>query len=110
MAGPGAGGVPTSSAVLSDVLALSAGAGSTWGQLPPAGALEIADDMVGPQGWLVLVEGLGVAGLPDALRQLALASTDEGFVTPPLELSELTARVGLIDRAMAAYPILAEAS
>lgn len=110
MAGPGAGGAPTSSAVLADVLALSAGAGSTWGQLPPAGGLEIADDLVGPQGWLVLVEGLGVAGLPDALRQLALASTDEGFVTPPLALSELTARVGLVDRAMSVYPILAEAS
>jgi homoserine dehydrogenase len=35
--GPGAGGAATASAVLSDVAAVAAGRGSTWGSLPPAG-------------------------------------------------------------------------
>jgi homoserine dehydrogenase len=34
--GPGAGGPATSSAVLGDLLAIAAGAGSTWGSLPAA--------------------------------------------------------------------------
>jgi hypothetical protein len=35
--GPGAGGPATANAVLSDILAISRGAGSTWGSLAPAG-------------------------------------------------------------------------
>jgi homoserine dehydrogenase len=35
--GPGAGGPATANAVLSDILAISGGAGSTWGSLAPAG-------------------------------------------------------------------------
>ena len=35
--GPGAGGSATASAVLGDLLAVAAGAGSSWGGLPPAG-------------------------------------------------------------------------
>jgi homoserine dehydrogenase len=38
-AGPGAGGPATSSAVLGDLLAVAAGAGSTWAGLPPATSL-----------------------------------------------------------------------
>ncbi len=34
--GPGAGGLPTASAVLGDLLAIARGAGSTWAGLPPA--------------------------------------------------------------------------
>ena len=37
--GPGAGGPATSSAVLGDLLAIAAGAGSTWASLPPAATL-----------------------------------------------------------------------
>jgi homoserine dehydrogenase len=40
--GPGAGGPATSSAVLGDLLAIAAGAGSTWASLPPAGSLASA--------------------------------------------------------------------
>jgi homoserine dehydrogenase len=39
--GPGAGGDPTSSAVLADLLALARGAGSTWGTLPEAARAEV---------------------------------------------------------------------
>jgi homoserine dehydrogenase len=110
MAGPGAGGAATSSAILADVLALSAGAGSSWGRLPPAADLAIEDDLVGPQGWLVVVEGLGALGFPESLKPLALATTDEAFVTQPVTLPELTARSALFDRAMTIYPVLADAS
>jgi homoserine dehydrogenase len=37
--GPGAGGPPTSSAILGDLLAIARGAGSTWAGLPPAARL-----------------------------------------------------------------------
>jgi homoserine dehydrogenase len=40
--GPGAGGPATSSAVLGDLLAIAAGAGSTWASLLPAAALASA--------------------------------------------------------------------
>ncbi len=109
MSGPGAGGPATSAAILADVLALSAGGHSTWAQLPPASDLSLADDLSGEQGWLVIVEGLGAAGFPEAIKQLALATTDEGFVSHPITLIEMTGRVGLFDRAMSVYPILTDA-
>lgn len=109
MAGPGAGGPATSSAILADVLALGAGAASTWGLLPPADGLELEDDLGGERGWLVVVEGLGEAGFPDSVKELALATTDEGFVTTPIGLTAMTAKLGLFDRPMTVYPILGDA-
>lgn len=109
MAGPGAGGPATSSAILSDVLALAAGAGSTWAQLPAASDLSIADDLAGERGWLVVIEGLGAAGFPDAVKSVALVTTDEGFVSPPMTLLALTAKLGLLDRSISVYPVLSDA-
>jgi homoserine dehydrogenase len=109
MAGPGAGGAPTSSAILADVLALGMGAGSTWGRLPAATDMVIEDDLAGERGWLVVIEGLGQAGFPEQVRELALAATDEGFVSRPSSLSALTAKLGLFDRTLTIYPILADA-
>ncbi|MEX1295966.1 MAG: homoserine dehydrogenase [Candidatus Limnocylindrales bacterium] len=109
MAGPGAGGPATSSAILADVLALGAGAGSTWGVLPAAGSLELEDDLGGERGWLVVIEGLGEAGLPASVKELALATTDEGFVTKPVSLTAMSAKLGLFDRPMTAYPVLTDA-
>ncbi len=109
MAGPGAGGPATSSAILADVLALGAGAGSTWGILPPAAGLELEDDLGGEQGWLVVVEGFGEAGFPDTVKELALATTDEGFVTKPTSLHAMSAKLGLFDRPMTVYPVLTDA-
>ena len=109
MAGPGAGGPPTSSGVLSDVLALSHGAGSTWGRLPAAGEMVIEDDLAGERGWLVVIEGLGEAGFPDPFKEIALASTDEGFVSRPSSLAALTSKLGFDDRALTIYPILSDA-
>jgi homoserine dehydrogenase len=109
MAGPGAGGVATSSAVLADVLALDRGAGSTWGQLPPAGDLEVTDDLTQEHGWLVVVEGMGAAGFPDSVKELALVTTDEGFVTRPMSLLAMTGRLGLLDQVVTIYPVLSDA-
>ena len=109
MAGPGAGGPPTSSAILADVLALGRGDGSTWGILPAAEAMELEDDLVGERGWLVVVDGLGEAGFPEAARELALATTDEGFVSKPASLTALTAKLGLFDRPLTVYPVLEDA-
>jgi len=109
MAGPGAGGPPTSSGVLADVLALAMGAGSTWGRLPAARDMAIEDDLDGERGWLVVLEGLGQAGFPDAVRELALASTDEGFVSRPSTLATLSGKLGVFDRAVTFYPILSDA-
>jgi homoserine dehydrogenase len=109
MAGPGAGGPATSSAILADVLALAHGAGSTWGMLPPAEDMVIEDDLEGERGWLVVVEGLGQAGFPDAVKELTLAATDEGFVSRPTTLTALTAKLGPFDRSATVYPVLADA-
>ena len=109
MSGPGAGGPPTSSGVLSDVLALALDGGSTWGSLPSAAAMEIEDDLAAEQGWLVVAEGLGQAGFPDGVRDLALASTDEGFVSRPSSLAALKARLAMFDRDLTIYPILTDA-
>jgi len=109
MSGPGAGGPATSSAILADVLALATGAGSTWGGLPLATDMSIEDDLAGEHGWLVVVEGLGQAGFPEAVKELALATTDEGFVCRPMSLTAMTAKLGLFDRAMTVYPVLSDA-
>ncbi len=108
MSGPGAGGPATSSAILADVLAVSAGAGSTWAQLPPAADLRIEDDLAGEQAWLVVLEGLGARGLPDAITSLALATTTDGLIAPPMTSAALAARIGRLDQALAMYPILTE--
>ena len=109
MAGPGAGGPATSSAILADVLALAGGAGSTWGLLPPAGDLDSGDDLAGERGWLVVIEGLGMAGFPEWVREVALVTTDEGFVSKPTMLTAMTTRLGLLDRAVTVYPVLSDA-
>lgn len=109
MAGPGAGGPATSSAILADVLALGQGGGSTWGILPPAGDLAVADDLADERGWLIVLEGLGVAGFPDSVSGMALASTDEGFVSQPMTLLDMTTRLGPVDRPVTVYPVLSDA-
>ena len=107
MSGPGAGGLSTSSAVLADILVLSYNSlASTWEQLPPAGRLDVDDDLAAERGWLVTVEGLGAAGMPEPLRDLTLATTDEAFVTRPISLAALSTRLALTDWPMVLYPTL----
>lgn len=55
IAGPGAGGPATSSAVLGDLLAIARGEGSTWGGLPPAPARQTqpVDHLGHARRWLI---------------------------------------------------------
>jgi homoserine dehydrogenase len=110
MSGPGAGGPSTSSAVLADVLVLSHNSSaSTWEQLPPAPRAEVDDDLSGERGWLVAIEGLGAAAIPETLRESVLASTDEAFVTRPVSLTTLGNRLGFSEWNTVMYPILMDA-
>ena len=109
LSGPGAGGPATASAVLADVLAFGNGVASTWEQLPPADDIEVTDDLTTERGWLLAIEGVGAAGFPERVKELALATTDEGLVSRPIGLIELTARLGMLDKPVTLYPILSEA-
>lgn len=109
MAGPGAGGPATASAVLADLLVFANSNASTWEQLPPAADIAVEDDLAAERGWFVTIPGVGVAGFPEAVKELALATTDEGFVTRPVSLLAMTARLALIGRPLHAYPVLADA-
>jgi homoserine dehydrogenase len=78
VAGPGAGGPATSSAVLADILAIARGAGSTWGGLPPAvaSASTHSGARSGPAAarhWYAFVPALEVSptDLPAALEEAA---------------------------------------
>ena len=57
MGGPGAGGSPTSSAVLGDLVAVARGLGSTWAGLQPAppGASAAAGPMAATRRWFAFV-------------------------------------------------------
>ena len=57
----------------------------------------------------MVVDGLGEAGFPEAVRELALVTTDEGFVSKPASLTALTAKLGLFDRPLTVYPVLEDA-
>lgn len=92
--GPGAGGGPTSSAVLGDLLAIARGQGSTWAGLPPADdrAPAGADPLTGPRPWYAFLPGAD----PDRLELGQTAAF--GFVgggvavrTGPLPLEQMRA-------------------
>ncbi len=57
LAGPGAGGAATSSAVLGDLVAVARGLGSTWAGLPPAvePATPAVDPLDAPRRWFAFV-------------------------------------------------------
>jgi homoserine dehydrogenase len=70
VAGPGAGGPETSSAVLADILAIARGAGSTWGGLPPAVAsasthIRAGSGLAAERHWYAFLPALETR--PDAL-------------------------------------------
>ena len=63
VAGPGAGGDATSSAVLGDLIAIARGLGSTWAGLPPARAGRPApvSPLGGRRPWFALLPGAATA-------------------------------------------------
>ena len=80
LAGPGAGGAATSSAVLGDLLAVARGQPSTWAGLPPAGAPAIAavDGLDVARHWYAFVPPVDVSNLPAALDEAASVSFEDG--------------------------------
>ncbi len=105
LGGSGAGGGPTSSAVLGDLVAIARGGGSTWAGLAPAA--EQAIDATAPDDGLAR-RWFFQSVLPEQLirDQLDLeAAASDGFVTTPQPLDDL--RGGLIALGIDAtlYPI-----
>jgi hypothetical protein len=50
-----------------------------------------------------------VGGFPEEIRELALATTDEGFVSKPMSLTAMTAKLGFFERSVTVYPVLSDA-
>ena len=80
LAGPGAGGGATSSAVLGDLLAVARGLGSTWAGLPVAGgpAEPAAHGLDVARHWYAFVPPVESGELPDALDEAASVTFEEG--------------------------------
>jgi homoserine dehydrogenase len=80
LAGPGAGGGATSSAVLGDLLAVARGLSSTWAGLPPATApaerAEPGLDVV--RHWYAFVPPVDAGALPPALDEAASVQFEDG--------------------------------
>jgi len=82
IAGPGAGGAATSSAVLGDLVAVARGVGSTWAGLPAAtgGAVAAVDPLDGPRRWFAFLPTLPQidGALPSALDRAASVEFEDG--------------------------------
>jgi homoserine dehydrogenase len=97
LAGPGAGGAATSSAVLGDLLAVARGLSSTWAGLPPASgpASSSATPLQGERRWFAFIPvtdqrpGADLASIGDATRE-ALAN-GVAIQTPALDLDAVRA-------------------
>jgi homoserine dehydrogenase len=107
--GPGAGGQATAGAVLSDLLAVSRGEGSTWGWLPAAPSVARADDLAEERSWLFVAEELAGGRIPARLTEVALAASEEAIVTRPIALGALRERLIATDQRVTLYPVLTEA-
>ncbi len=105
LSGPGAGGGPTGSAVLGDLIAIARGGGSTWAGLAPASERPveaIAPDAGVARPWFFQ------SVLPDQLirDQLDLtAAADDGFVTVAQPLGDLRAGLAALGIEATLYPI-----
>jgi len=82
LAGPGAGGAATSSAVLGDLLAIARGGSSTWAGLPPVGgpASAAVAPLDGARHWYAFIPAVraGVETLPAALDGAASVTFEDG--------------------------------
>jgi homoserine dehydrogenase len=81
LAGPGAGGAATSSAVLGDLIAVARGQGSTWAGLPPAtnAAVPAVDPLDWPRRWFAYVGAVRASDgdLPRAIERAASVDFDD---------------------------------
>ncbi|MFO1540392.1 MAG: homoserine dehydrogenase [Chloroflexota bacterium] len=107
--GPGAGGPATASAVLGDLLALARGEGSTWDPLPVAGwASAVADDLDGERSWLVAPGPAAAPAVADVLGDAVLVQAEGAFLTRPVALAALRARLAGADPRLPLYPAIPE--
>jgi homoserine dehydrogenase len=116
IAGPGAGGRATSSAILADLLAVAHDLGSTWGALPSPVAsathhVEAADGRAGVRHWYAFLPSLGSDDvlLPSALDEAAAVRFEDGTAirTEPVALDEARAAFAAVlpaDRDVTLYP------
>jgi homoserine dehydrogenase len=97
--GPGAGGDPTSSAVLGDLLAIARHGGSTWAGLAPADEAPVRANAIDPfaadRPWFAFLPGVA----PEAVElgeTAAVEEIDGGTVvrTGPLPLERVRAAIG----------------
>jgi homoserine dehydrogenase len=109
LSGPGAGGGPTSSAVLSDLIAIARGGGSTWAGLAPASERAVAacapDDALDRRWFFESV-------LPEQLIRDQLdieAAAADGFITIAQPLDQVRAGLGALGIQATLYPIEAAA-
>ncbi|HLA16135.1 MAG TPA: homoserine dehydrogenase [Candidatus Limnocylindrales bacterium] len=83
IAGPGAGGEPTASAILGDLIAIARGGGSTWGGLPAAGGpsggqVAAVPGTMHARDWYTFLAGVDLGSLPDSLADLAAVEFSSG--------------------------------
>jgi homoserine dehydrogenase len=97
LAGPGAGGPATSSAVLGDLIAIGRGLGSTWAGLAPATgpAVPAADPLDGRRRWYVFLPPVKPGDIGDGLDDAATIEFPEGTAvrTEPTTLDEIRAAI-----------------
>ena len=105
LSGPGAGGGPTSSAVLGDLIAIARGGGSTWAGLAPASERPVdvsqPDDTLERRWFFQSV-------LPEQLirDQLDLeAAAADGFITVAQSLDQVRAGLAALGIQATLYPI-----
>ncbi len=112
IAGPGAGGAATSSAILGDLIAISRGLSSTWAGLQPAvqPPSEPTPPLAGPRRWYAFVPAVEPAALPAALEDAASVEFEDGTAlrTERLTLDEARAALRAIlppDADVTLYPV-----
>ena len=114
LAGPGAGGAATSSAVLGDLLAIARGGSSTWAGLPSVAGPSVAAGapLEGARHWYAFVPAVrhGVETLPTALDEAASVTFEDGTAirSESVPLAEVRAAFASIlpDRAdVTLYPV-----
>ncbi len=102
LAGPGAGGEATSSAVLGDLVAVARGLSSTWAGAAPAAdiAAAAANPVEGPRRWLAVIPAaLAADPRPEidaadaSVAVAALSGSHVAIQTGPLELIDARALV-----------------
>jgi len=94
VAGPGAGGDSTSSAVLADLIAIARGLTSTWAGLRPAtsGPAAPASPFDEPHGWYAFVPEVEDVDLPPALDEAAMVRFEAGTAVRSDRVSLAAAR------------------